>query len=66
MTPTTWPRRRSATSTADTIVETNAGELAGLVDTEVTLTVRRTTNVEAPVVLAIGDLDYVVEEPASD
>ncbi|GAB6984922.1 lytic transglycosylase domain-containing protein [Nocardioides pyridinolyticus] len=50
----------------DTIVETNAGELAGLVDTEVTLTVRRTTNVEAPVVLAIGDLDYVVEEPASD
>ena len=50
----------------DTVAETNAEELFGLVDTEVTMTVRRGTNVEAPVVLAIGELDYVAEEPVSD
>lgn len=50
----------------DTVVETNAEELAGLVDAEVTLTLRRGPNVEAPVVLAIGELDYVAEEPVSD
>ena len=34
----------------------------GVPDTEVTLTVRLRTNVEAPVVLAFGDVAYVVED----
>ncbi len=45
----------------DATVETNAEELAGLVGAEVTLTVRRTTDDAAPVVLAIGGTTYLAD-----
>jgi hypothetical protein len=45
----------------DGTVETNADELTGLVDTEITITVTTTAD-EPPVLLAIGDLDYVAPE----
>ncbi|GAW48191.1 MULTISPECIES: lytic transglycosylase domain-containing protein [unclassified Nocardioides] len=45
----------------DGTFETNADELAGLVDTEITVDVTTTAD-EPPVLLAIGDLDYVAAE----
>jgi hypothetical protein len=45
----------------DGTVETNADELTGLVDTEITIAVTTTAD-EPPVLLAIGDLDYVAPE----
>ncbi|WP_343908200.1 lytic transglycosylase domain-containing protein [Nocardioides aquiterrae] len=46
---------------ADGTVETNADELAGLADTEVTVTVALTDDAPA-VLLAIGDDEYVADE----
>ena len=50
---------------ADGTVETNADELAGLADTEVTVTLSVPDDGEdvAPVLLAIGEDAYLPEEP---
>jgi hypothetical protein len=45
----------------DGTVQTNADELTGLVGTEITIAVTTTAG-EPPVLLAIGDLDYVAPE----